>query len=158
MRSLLPIQDQDTFSGTNPLKLSIDSRIADIQSVKNFVANNGHLQLPIEGADQMNWAAAPKLNGIYLQNYLSKFDFKVELIHSYYEQRNTFQTLLEKSPKAVLISTTFIVDKQTLAKLAADIRNLAPGYSDYCRRPFQFASSYNIIERACGKGVLAGSR
>ena len=74
----------ETFSATNPLKLTIDGRIADIQTVQNFISNNGQLVLPIEGAGRMNWAATPKLNGIYLQNYLSRWGFNVELIHNYY--------------------------------------------------------------------------
>jgi hypothetical protein len=55
----------DSLSGTNPLKLKIDGKIADIQTVLNFVKNNGQIVHPIEGDRVMSWASAPKLNGIY---------------------------------------------------------------------------------------------
>ncbi len=116
----------NSFSGTNPLRLSLDGRVADIQTVMNYVGNGGRLKPPIEGEARMSWASAPKLNGIYLHSYLSRRDFKVELIDSFYDQRDEFCRLLESSPRSVVISTTFFYGKQTLKKMIDDIRDLAP--------------------------------
>ena len=74
-----------SFSGTNPLRLRIEGRVADIQTVMNYVANGGRLQPPIEGEERMSWSSAPKLNGLYLYSYLTRRGFNVELIDSFYE-------------------------------------------------------------------------
>ena len=114
------------MSSTNPLRLNLDGRTADIQVVQNYVAHGGRVQPPIEGDGQMSWASAPKLNGIYLFNYLTKKKFKVGLIDSYYNETDHFKQLLDRNPRVIVISTTFIPGKQNLVKLVADIRDLAP--------------------------------
>jgi hypothetical protein len=116
----------DSLSGTNPLKLKIEDRIADIQLVKNFLAHDGKVQVPIQGDQVASWSSAPKLNGIYLANYLNSNNFNVELIDSFYSEKDRFHKLLADNPKAVIISTTFIPGKQSFAKLVSDIRDLAP--------------------------------
>ena len=114
------------MSSTNPLRLNLDGRTADIQVVQNFVTHGGRVQPPIEGDGVMSWASAPKLNGVYLFNYLTKKKFKVGLIDSYYNETDHFKQLLDCNPRVIVISTTFIPGKQILIKLVADIRNLAP--------------------------------
>jgi hypothetical protein len=42
-----------SFSGTNPLRPSIDGRVADIQTVMNYAVNRGRLKPPIEGEARM---------------------------------------------------------------------------------------------------------
>jgi anaerobic magnesium-protoporphyrin IX monomethyl ester cyclase len=116
----------DSLSATNPLKLNIDGRTADIQVVQNYLANAGRIQLPIEGDGMMSWASAPKLNGIYLFNYLSKHNYQVELVNSFYEENDRFRQLLACNPRTVIISTTFISGMQSLRKLVAGIRDSAP--------------------------------
>ena len=76
-----------TVSGTNPLKLEIEGRTADIQVVYNYLKNKGRLTAPIEGDDVMSWASAPNLNGIYLFSYLTHHHFNVELINSFYKEK-----------------------------------------------------------------------
>ena len=144
----------DTFSGTNPLKLTIDGRIGDIQTVQNLVANGGRLQLPIQGACRMNWAAAPTLNGIYLKSFLAQHGFKIALINSFYEERDAFLASVKKSPRAILISTTFITNKSTLTRLTNDIRSLAPGIPIIAGGPFIFLS-HGIFQRAHQKEYVS---
>ena len=115
-----------SFSGTNPMRLTLDGRVADIQTVMNYVANGGQIKPPIEGEGRMSWASAPKLNGIYLHSYLNRRGFSVELIDSFYNQRDEFARLLEASPRSVVISTTFFYGKQTLKKMVDEIRDMAP--------------------------------
>lgn len=114
------------MSSTNPLRLNLDGRTADIQVVQNYLSHGGRVHPPIEGDNQMSWASAPKLNGIYLFNYLTKKKFNVELVDSYYKEADHFKQLLDRKPRAVVISTTFIAGKQNLIKLVANIRDLAP--------------------------------
>ena len=102
----------DTVSGTNPLRLNLDGRTADIHVVLNYLKHKGQITLPIEGDGIMNWASAPKLNGIYLMSYLTKHDFDVELINSFYDDKKQFSRLLDYNPRTVIISTTFMVGKQ----------------------------------------------
>lgn len=116
----------DSVSGTNKLKLMIDGRIATIQTIKNFVDNNGLLSDPIEGDDISSWSSCLKLNGIFLYNYLSSQGFEVGLINNFYDERENFIKMLQKSPRAVVISTSFIMDKQTLYQITKDIKSLAP--------------------------------
>ena len=135
-----------SFSGTNPLRLSIDGRIADIQTVMNLVANGGRLSPPVDGDDCMSWASAPKLNGLFLYSYLSRLELKVELIDSFCRQRDEFCRLLEDSPRAVIISTTFLFGKQALKKLVDDIRELAPDIYIIAGGPFVYLS-YLMLQR-----------
>ena len=61
----------ETFSGVSSLRLEIEGRVALIQVVSNFIKNQGRIDLVIEGDDKRSWSSAPKLNGIYLHNYLT---------------------------------------------------------------------------------------
>ena len=94
----------------------------------------------------MSWASAPKLNGIYLFNYLTQKEFNVELIDSYYAEKDRFRQLLERNPRAVIISTTFIPGKPNLIKLVADIRDLAPDVFIIAGGPLVYMS-YLMRER-----------
>lgn len=135
-----------SFSGTNPLRLCLDGRVADIQTVMNYVVNGGQLKPPIEGEAMMSWASAPKLNGIYLHSYLTRRGFKVELIDSFYDQRDEFYRLLENPPRSVVISTTFFYGKQTLKKLVDDIRDTAPDVFVIAGGPLVYLS-YLMLQR-----------
>ena len=135
-----------SFSGTNPLRLRIEGRVADIQTVMNYVANGGRLQPPIEGEERMSWSSAPKLNGLYLYSYLTRRGFNVELIDSFYDQRDEFSRFLENSPRAVIISTTFFFGKQTLKKLVDDIRAAATDVFIIAGGPLIYLS-YLMLQR-----------
>ena len=54
-------------------------------------------------------------------------DLTVGLIDSYYNERDRFIEMLKQSPRAVVISTTFIMNKKELDALVRDIRSVAPG-------------------------------
>ena len=113
----------DTFSGTSPLRLHIDNNyLALMQNVKNFVDNNGHIVEPVVG-NNASWQSAAKLNGIVLYSSLSRYGHKVELIDSFCDERDYFNELINYSPKAIIISTTFILNKKTLTSLVKEIRS-----------------------------------
>jgi anaerobic magnesium-protoporphyrin IX monomethyl ester cyclase len=113
----------DTFSGTSPLRLHIDNKyLALIQNVKNFVENNGHIVEPVIG-ENANWQSAAKLNGIALYSSLSRKGHNVELIDSFCNEKKHFNELLKYAPKAIIISTTFILNKKTLTSLVNEIRS-----------------------------------
>ncbi len=116
----------ESVSATNKLKLTVDGHIASIQNVINFVQNSGRVVPPVDGDGVSSWASSHKLNGIFLYSYLSGQGFDVGLINSYYDERDTFVNMLKESPKAVIISTTFIMSKKALHQLVRDIRSLAP--------------------------------
>ncbi len=137
----------DTLSASSPLRLQLDGRIALIQNVRNYLENNGKIVPPVKGENEKNWHNAPKLNGITLFSRLHRDGHRVALIDSYYKERDTFVSLLSSNPKAVIISTTFILNKKSLAKLAADIRDLAPDIFIIAGGPFVF-SSYLLLQHA----------
>ncbi len=116
----------NTLSGTNPLKLHVDGRVGDIQTIRNFLHNNGRIVPPIEGDDRNSWSSAPKLNGIHLASYLAGKGYSVELIHNYAAEKQRFASLMGSNPKSIIISTSFIFFKHTLRTLVEDIRKTAP--------------------------------
>jgi p-methyltransferase len=138
---------EDSLSGTNPLKLSLDGRTAFIQVIANYLKNEGQIIPPVEGDERMSWSSAPKLNGIYLLSYLTKHGFNVELVDRYYDEKDRFSHLLQQSPRAVIISTTFIHSKQALRKLVNDIRLLAPDVYIIAGGPFIYLS-YLMLQRS----------
>ena len=117
----------ESVSATNQLKLTIDGQVSTIQTVKNFLDNQGRVVHPIIGDGVSSWGSSLKLNGLYLHSYLSGQGFDVQLIDSYFEKKEKFIEMLKQSPKAVVISTTFIISKKTLEYLVRDIRTVAPG-------------------------------
>ncbi len=116
----------ESVSGTSQLKLMIDGHIATIQTIKNFLDNNGRVIEPIKEDGISSWASSLKLNGIFLFSYLSGQGFDVGLINNYFDERDHFIQMLKQSPKVVVISTSFIMHKKTLDKMVRDIKSLAP--------------------------------
>ncbi len=137
----------DTLSMSSPLRLQLDGRIALIQNVRNYLKHNGEIVTPVKGENEKNWHYAPKLNGIQLFSRLHKDGHNIALIDSYYKERDYFIKLLADNPKVVIISTTFILNKKSLAKLAGDIRDLAPDIFIIAGGPFVF-SSYLLLQHA----------
>jgi radical SAM superfamily enzyme YgiQ (UPF0313 family) len=139
----------DTLSASSPLRLQLDGRIALIQEVQNYLKNNGRIVAPVIGENEKNWHFAPKLNGIRLFSCLQRDGYHVALIDSYYKEREYFIKLLADNPKAIIISTTFILNKKSLAKLVKDIRGLAPDIFIIAGGQFIF-SSYLLLKH-CNK-------
>jgi radical SAM superfamily enzyme YgiQ (UPF0313 family) len=137
-----------TYSVSSSLRLQIDGRPAVIQNIRNYLDNDGKIVDPVRGEYENNWHCAPKLNGICLLSHLQKDGFKVELIDSYYKERFRFIKLLEDNPRAVIISTTFITNKESLYELARDIRTLAKDVYIIAGGPFVY-SSYLLLKYSC---------
>jgi p-methyltransferase len=135
-----------SYSVSNPLKLTIEGRVADIQVVKNYLEHGGKLKFPIEGDGKMSWASSKKLNGLVLLDHLKNNSFNVELIDNFDEQRQVFKSLLTKDPYCIVISTTFIGNKLALNQLVSNIRYLAPNIPIIVGGPFIFMS-YILYQR-----------
>jgi radical SAM superfamily enzyme YgiQ (UPF0313 family) len=128
-------------------RLRLDGKVATIQVIKNYLKNKGRVVPPVEGSGIMNWGAAYRLNGIYLLSYLLKGGLHVELIDRYFKDKSTFKEMLKESPRVVVISTTFIRNKQTLHRLVADIRDQAPDIFIIAGGPF-VNLSYRMLQRS----------
>ena len=128
-------------------RLRLDDKVATIQVIKNYLKNKGRVVTPVEGSGMMNWGAAYRLNGIYLLNYLLEGGLQVELIDRYFKDRASFMGMLAENPRAVVISTTFIRNKQTLNRLVEDIRDLAPDIFIIAGGPF-VNLSYQMRQRS----------
>jgi anaerobic magnesium-protoporphyrin IX monomethyl ester cyclase len=137
---------ESSVSSTNQLKLLLDGHIATIQVVNNFIKHNGRVIPPVYGDGVANWGSTLKLNGIYLYNFLTEQGFEVGLIDSYFQEKEKFIRMLEQSPKAIVISTTFIISKKTLTRLVQDIRAYAPDIFIIAGGQFVFLSK-RIRER-----------
>lgn len=140
----------DSFSASSPLRLQLDEKTALIQNVRNYLNNNGRMVTPITGENEKNWHCAPKLNGIRLFSYLHTAGFNVELIDTYFQERDHFIKMLDNNPKAVIISTTFIFNKNSLRELVKDIRSVAPDIFIIAGGPFVL-SSYLLLQRSRDK-------
>jgi len=88
-----------------------------------------------------------QLNLKFHYNYLTHHGFEVELINSFYNEKNRFKSPLKSDPSAVIISTTFIPGKQLLAKLSAEIRDLAPEVMQIAGGPLPYMS-YLLLMRS----------
>jgi p-methyltransferase len=137
----------DTFSGSSPLRLEIDGREALVQVVANCLENDGHIVPPIKGDKEMSWKSAPKFNGIFLLNYLINKKFDVKWINSFLEEKGTLARYLEEKPRALILSTTFIMSKKALRELAEELRRLAPDVPIIVGGPFVYAS-YQLLNRS----------
>ncbi len=137
----------DTFSGSSPLRLAIDGREALIQVVANSIKNEGHVVPPIVGDNRTSWKSAPKFNGIFLLNHLQKNRLKVELINSLREEEGAFRSFLSEQPRALVLSTTFIMSKKVLKEVTEELRALAPHVPIIVGGPFVYAS-YLLLRRA----------
>ena len=129
------------------MRLKLDDRFALIQTVENYVRNNGRIVDPIEGHRTSNLQASAKLNGLVLYNYLKKRGFRAGLIDSFKSQRRSFDNLARMEPRVIIISTTFICSKEALWQLAKEIRASAPDAYIIAGGPFVY-SSYLLLQRS----------
>ena len=137
----------DSLSGSNPLRLDLDGYPANIQVVSNFVEHGGKIVPPIIGDNVSSWESAPKLNGIFLYNYLVKQGIKTALINNFQREREKFKRLAETKPKVIAISTTFMIYRQSVVQLAAEVKALCPDAKVIVGGPF-VNFSWRIKQRA----------
>ncbi|MBE0598038.1 MAG: radical SAM protein [Desulfuromonadales bacterium] len=117
----------DSLSGSSPLRLTLDGQTADIQVVYNYLANGGRrVDFPPEEQHQLSWGSAPRLNGIALLSTLLENGYRAVLVNDFARDHQHFVAALEEKPKAIIISTTFIVTRQALGALVGEVRRLAP--------------------------------
>ncbi|MBW1999438.1 MAG: cobalamin-dependent protein, partial [Deltaproteobacteria bacterium] len=95
----------------------------------------------------MSWESAPKLNGLYLHSYLTSKGFEVEVVNSFFNESHFFQELIEQTPLAVVISTTFIPGKKPLQRLVDRIRDMTPDVYIIAGGPLVYLS-YLLVQRA----------
>lgn len=144
---------KNSFSGTSIFRLDINGYVADIQTVTNFIEHNGEIEPPIQGQGRMSWAAAPKLNGIYLYSYLNSQGFTVAIIDSFYDQLDLFKQFVQEKPSTVIISTTFITNLKALNVLVEDVRCIASQTKVIVGGPFVYMS-YLVYQRSQEAGYL----
>ena len=128
-------------------RLRLDGKVATVQVIRNYLEHGGRIEPPVEGAGIMNWGAAYRLNGIYLLSYLLKAGLRAKLIDRYFKEKTDFTKMLAENPRAIVISTTFIRNKQTLNRLVEDIRDQAPDIFIIAGGPF-VNLSYRMFQRS----------
>ncbi len=137
----------ESFSASWHLRLKIEGKLAFVQTVQNYIRNNGRIVDPIEGHHTNNLQSSAKLNGLVLYSYLRKRGFRVRLMDSFKSQRREFDRFVNEEPKAIILSTTFICNKETLWRLAKDIRASAPNAYIIAGGPLVY-SSYLLVQRS----------
>ena len=68
---------QKAISASNPQRLSLNGRVADIQTIINYLQHDGEIEDPIVGSDRENWSSAPTLNGVMLTSFLNHVDIQL---------------------------------------------------------------------------------
>ncbi len=93
-----------------------------------MVMNYANLQkyFGIQPNDGFSSFSTPYLAGIYLYNYLSRRGIKCGLINFLDKEIEYFQKLLQQSPKAIALSSTFLIDIRSVKKVTQIIRQSAP--------------------------------
>jgi len=137
----------ESLSGSNPQRLSLNGRVADIQTILNYIRNTGKIVDPVVGSDRENWAGAPTLNGLILTNFLTSKGFSVELINDFYREKDKFINAVHRNPKLIALSTSFIYSKDHLARVVRDIRQYASDSFIVAGGPFVY-QSYLIHKRS----------
>ena len=137
----------ESFSGSNPQRLSLNGRVADIQTILNYIQNDGKIVDPTVGSDRESWAAAPTLNGLILTSFLTSKGYSVELINDFYREKNKFVNAVRRNPKFIAVSTSFIYTKDHLIRVVRDIRQHAPDAFIVAGGPFVY-QSYLIHKRS----------
>lgn len=136
----------ESLSGSNPQRLSLNGRVADIQTILNYIQNDGKIVDPIVGSDRENWAITPTLNGLILTSFLTSKGYSVELINDFYREKDKFITAVHRNPKLIAVSTSFIYSKDHLIRVVRDIRQNAPDSFIVAGGPFVYLS-YLIHKR-----------
>ena len=145
----------DSLSASNPLRLVLDGYPANIQVVRNFVEHGGKVVPPITGNNECSWELAPKLNGVYLYNYLTKSGVRTALINNFQKERKRFKRLAKRNPKVIAISTTYLIQRTAIFQLVAEVRQRCPDAIIVVGGPFVELSG-RIFERS-GRDPLYNS-
>ena len=138
----------ESLSASNPQRLSLDGRVADIQTIINYLQHNGKIEKPIVGSDRENWSSAPTLNGVMLASFLKKRGYSTELINDFYRDQEQFINAIHRNPRLIAVSTSFVYSKDHLINVVKDIRQQAPDAIVVAGGPFIY-QSYLIHERSC---------
>jgi len=137
----------DSLSASNPLRLVLDDYPANIQVVRNFVEHGGKVVPPIVGDNECSWESAPKLNGIYLYNYLIKRGVRTALINNFQKEQQRFIHLASQHPKVIAISTTYLIQRKAIFQLVTEVRQSCPDAIIVVGGPF-VELSWRIFERS----------
>ena len=137
--------DTDSVSESSPMRLTLDGWPATVQAAQNFISNQGRIVPPVKD-DTLSWASAPKLNGIALLSFLQSNGIQTALVNDYAREQERFQLLVAQKPKAILISTTFIISKQALNQLVTSVRQYACNIPIVIGGPF-VVQSYRMLQR-----------
>ena len=137
----------DSLSASNPLRLVLDDYPANIQVVRNFVEHGGKVVPPIAGDNECSWESAPKFNGIYLYNYLTKRGVRTALINNYQKEQQSFRLLARQKPKVIAISTTYLIHRKSIFQLVAEVRESCPESIIVVGGPF-VELSWRIFEKS----------
>jgi len=137
----------ESLSASNPQRLSLNGRVADIQTIINYLQHDGKIEDPIIDFNKENWSSAPTLNGVVLTSFLNQRGYTTELINDFYRDQEQFVRAIRRNPRLIAVSTTFICSKDHLIKVVKDIRQQAPDALIVAGGPFIY-QSYRIHERS----------
>jgi radical SAM PhpK family P-methyltransferase len=86
-----------------------------------------HVITEIHGSNpHLNAFEAPSLGAVYLTNYLRRRGFSAELVNLFNFEKESLANLLEESPCAVVITTTYYIEDEPIREIVEFIRSRQP--------------------------------
>ncbi len=115
------------MSKTDPFRLSLNGETATIDLLQNYFSTGKDFDKANETTRQIQKTRLPvTLNGPYLQQFLWRKGFVVELIPIFLPYQNQLIDILHEKPHCVVISTTFLNSVQTIESIASFIKEHSP--------------------------------
>jgi radical SAM PhpK family P-methyltransferase len=93
---------------------------------------------------QLNVFEAPLLGAFYLNHFLRKHGYDAEVVNFFNYNKDKLRTLLNRSPRAVAITTTFYVDHAPIVEIVEFIREHNPRTKIVIGGPHIYNVAYDL--------------
>ena len=104
--------------------LKLNGEIMTIQNLKKRFFSKNNLPLELIESDCLNYEMTGKLNGIYLYDYCTKNELNCALVDGIWPNEEEFIRLLEKGPRTITLSTTWLLNVDQVKEVTSFIRGL----------------------------------
>ena len=111
-------------SSGSQFSLKADSLLSVNGSIMNY--NNLRLMFGLPQIAEFENFNTPYLGGVYLYNYLIRRGFDCKLVNFLDLQWDEFEKQVNKNPKIIALSTTFLTNIRAVKQVTKKIRDVAP--------------------------------
>src|SRR5262249_55108133 len=113
----------------------------DYMELLNYIITKTHGSNP-----HLNAFEVPNLGAVYLTNYLRRRGLSAELVNLFNFEKQRLIDLLEESPRAIAITTTYYIEDEPIREIVKFIRARQPETRIIIGGPFVFntCAAYNL--------------